>query len=119
LKGKRIVIEQDMGRDIGTTDIVSTGGNDNIYYAQALKSEIFLRFAKNRFPQSSTTLTIVVEKDDDGNYEVSDTWIGAKHPAFPGDELETSDSKTFWQTHALVHDAITIQSKSITKECPY
>ncbi len=119
LRNRRIIFEQDMGRAIGTTDIVPTSDKDTIYYAQALKSEVFSRFAKNRYPQASTTLTVIVERDTKGCYEVRDTWIGANHPAFPGDEHETAESKTYWQTHALVQDSLAIQSKSITKVCPY
>jgi hypothetical protein len=119
LSGKRVVIEKDMGRDIGTTDIVLTNDKDTIYYAQALRSEVFVRFARNRYPQISTKLTVIAKKDTEGNYEVSDTWIGANYPAFPGDEFETADSKEFWETHALVQDALAVQSKTITKVCPY
>jgi hypothetical protein len=119
LRGGRIVIEQNMGRDIGTTDIVSTSDTDTIYYAQPLKSEIYSRFAKSRYPQTSSLLTVVAIKDSDGNYEVTDAWIGSKHPAFPGDEHATEDSKEYWKTHALVQDAQVIQIRSITKTCPY
>lgn len=119
LSGKRIIIEQDMGREIGRTDIVPTSEKDTIYYAQPIKSDVFSRFAKNRFPQVSSILTVVAIQDNDGNYEVSDTWIGANHPAFPGDNFATKESKTFWQSHALVQDALAIQSKTITKTCPY
>jgi len=119
LRGERTVIEQDMGRDIGTTDVISTNDKDTIYYAQPLKSDVYSRFARNRYPQVSSMLTIVVERDPDGNYEVSDTWIGSNHPAFPGDKYETVESKKYWQTHALVQDAQVIQSKSLTKTCPY
>lgn len=119
LDGARVVIEEDIGRNIGTTDIISTKDSDIIYYAQALKSDVFSRFARNRYPQSSSIITLIVVQDDEGNYEVSDIWIGANHPAFPGDEDETVESRAYWQTHALVHDALAIQSKSITKICPY
>src|SRR5579863_1711503 len=96
LKGSRVVIEQDMGRHIGTTDIVQTSFNDAIYYAQPLKSKVFSRFAKNRYPQQSNALTVIVQRDSDGNYEVCDTWIGPSCPAFPGDEYETRESKLYW-----------------------
>jgi hypothetical protein len=119
LHGERIVIEQDMGRNIGTTDVVLTNDKDTIYYAQALKSGVYSRIARNRYPQTSNTLTVIAMRDAEGNYEVSDTWIGDNHPAFPGDELETDESKNYWQTHAIVQDAQTIQSRSITKTCPY
>lgn len=119
LHGRRVIVERDLGRNIGTTDIVSTSDSDNIYYAQPLKSEIYSRFAKNRYAQPSSLLTIIVVRDSDGNYEVTDTWVGANHPAFPGDKYATIDSNDYWKTHALVQDAQIIQSKSITKTWPY
>jgi hypothetical protein len=119
LRGERVVIEQNMGRHIGTTDVVSTSGDDTVYYAQALKSQVFSRFARNRYPQTSTWLTVIAEQDGDGNYEVRDTWIGANYPAFPGDEHESADSKDYWLTHALVPDSFAIQAKTKTKDCPY
>lgn len=119
LRGKRIVIEQDMGRGIGTTDVVSTSDQDTIYYAQAFKTDVYSRFAKNRLPQVSNTLTVIAEQDEDGNYEISDTWVGPNRPAFPGDSHESGDSRVFWESHALVHNAVSIQTKSVTKKCPY
>lgn len=119
LRGERIVIERNMGRDIGTTDVVPTSDKDTIYYARPLKSDVYSRFAKNRHPQTSNTLTVIAQRDSDGNYEVSDTWIGTSRPPFPGDKQETAESRTYWQTHALVQDAHVIQSKTLTKTCPY
>ena len=119
LSGERVVIEQDMGRDIGTTDVVSTTVKDTIYYALPLKSKVFSRFAKNRQPKVSSTLTVVLNRDADSNYEVTNAWIGANYPAFPGDEHATADSREYWKTHAFVQDAQLIQSKSLTKTCPY
>lgn len=108
-----------MGRGIGNSDVVTTSDADTIYYAQPVKSEVYWRFAKNRLPKASNTLTIIIDRDADGNYEVSNTWIGTNHPAFPGDVYESADSKRYWQSHALVQNAEQIQSKSITKICPY
>ena len=119
LRDQRVVIEQDMGRDIGNSDIVATTETDTIYYAQPVKSDVYWRFAKNRLPKTSNTLTVIVMRDSEGNYEVRDAWIGTNHPAFPGDEHESTESKRYWQTHALVQNAELIQSKSITKVCPY
>ncbi|MCW1907710.1 MAG: hypothetical protein KIH63_000015 [Candidatus Saccharibacteria bacterium] len=119
LSGARVVLEQDMGRGIGTTDIVTTSDKDSIYYAKPVKSEIYIRFVKNRGPQPSNTLTVIAELDDDGNYEISNAWIGPKCPAFPGEEQESADSKAYWQSHALAHDTHVVQSRSITKDCPY
>lgn len=119
LSGDRVIVERDMGRTIGSTDIVKTSEKDTIYYAQPIKTKVFSRFAKNRYPESSQVLTIVVMQDGNGDYEVKDTWIGSASPPFPGDEHETNDSKIYWQTHALVHEARVVQSKTITRDCPY
>ncbi len=119
LSGPEIVVEHDMGRIIGNTDIVATNEKDTIFYAQPNKKTVFSRFAKNRYPSPSPKLTIILKQDSDGNYEISDTWIGPSSPPFPGDEKATPVSKQYWLTHALVADAQMIQSKSITKICPY
>jgi hypothetical protein len=119
ISGPKVVIERNMGRNIGTTDIVETSDTDTIYYAQPIKTATFSRFARNRYPQLSKILTVIMVRDSDGNYEVQDTWIGPSRPPFPGDEHEAANSKVYWQTHALVQDAQAIQSKSITKTCPY
>lgn len=119
LNASRLTIEHDMGRVIGNTDIVETTEKDTVFYAQPNKKDVFSRYAKNRYPSPSRKLTIILEKDTDGDYEVSDTWIGPSSPPFPGDEKATAKSKPYWQTHALVQDAHAVQSKTITKICPY
>ena len=119
LASSRITIEHDMGRVIGNTDIIETTEKDTIFYAQPNKKDVFSRFAKNRYPTPSRKLTILLEKDSDGHYEVADTWIGPYTPPFPGDKKATTKSKTYWQTHALVQDAQIVQAKTITKDCPY
>ena len=118
-KDQSILIEHDMGRVIGNTDIVETSEKDTIFYAQPNKKSVYSRYAKNRYPSPSPKLCIVLEKDEDGNYELSDTWIGPFSPPFPGDAKETVKSKPYWETHALVQDAQMVQSKTITKDCPY
>jgi hypothetical protein len=119
LTNPRVAIEHDMGRVIGNTDIVETTEKDTIFYAQPAKKSVFSRYARNRYPAPSRQLTILLQQDEDGNYEVHDTWVGPCSPPFPGDERETAKSKTYWETHALVQDAQAVQSKTITKVCPY
>lgn len=119
LTDSQVSIEREMGRVIGNTDIVETTEKDTIYYAQPNKKKVFSRYAKNRYPLPSSTLTIILAQDMDGNYEVHDTWIGPYIPPFPGDENETAKSRSYWETHALVQDAQAVQTKTITKICPY
>lgn len=119
LRGPRPIIEGDMGRVIGNTDIIETTEKDSIFYARPTKKSIFSRYAKNRHPSPSRTLTVILERDLDGNYELLDTWIGSYSPPFPGGEDETAKSKSYWQHHALVQDAQSIQLKTVTRDCPY
>ncbi|MEO8863096.1 MAG: hypothetical protein ABI354_02120 [Candidatus Saccharimonadales bacterium] len=119
LKGEYISIEHDMGRTIGNTDIVETSEKDTIFYALPYKKDVFSRFAKNRYPIPSHKLSLVLHRDGDGSYELHDTWIGPCTPPFPGAENEKDNSKEYWENHAYVQDAQAIQSKTITKTCPY
>lgn len=119
LTDSQVAMEQDMGRVIGNTDIVETSEKDTIFYAQPTKKNVFSRYAKNRFPLPSQKLTIILERDMEGDYEIADTWIGPCSPPFPGDQKETADSKSYWETHALVQDAQTVQTRTITRDCPY
>jgi len=119
LKGPEVTIEQDMDRLIGNTNIVETSDKDTIFYAQAHKKANFSRYVKNRYLAPSRYITVLLERDDKGDYEVKDVWIGQFAPPFPGDEQETDLSKSYWENHALVMDTNDIQSKTITKICPY
>ncbi|HVC35885.1 MAG TPA: hypothetical protein VNE40_00355 [Candidatus Dormibacteraeota bacterium] len=119
LSGSRVSIERDMGRVIGNTDIVETSEKDSIFYAQPYKMNVFSRYVKNRFSPPSHKLTLIIQQDNEGNYELTDTWIGPCSPPFPGDIKETTKSKLYWASHALVSDAQIVQAKTITKVCPY
>lgn len=119
LSASQIFVERDMGRIIGNTDIVDTTDKDTIFYAQPNKKQIYSRYAKNRYPAPCKMLTIILQKDENGDYEVTDTWIGPHSPPFPGDEHATVKSKPYWENHALVYNTDAIQSKTITKDCPY
>jgi hypothetical protein len=119
LSGPEVIIEQNMGRVIGNTEIVPTSEKDTIFYAQPFKKKVFSRYVKNRSMSPSTQLTIVIIKDEVGDYEITNAWIGPSSPPFPGDERATTTSRTYWETHALVADSQIIQSKTITKVCPY
>jgi hypothetical protein len=119
ITGEELKFEQDMGRSVGHESIVETSDNDTIVYAQKLKDPMFTRFVKNGKPNPTQYITIVLRKDDDDAYELIDTWIGRLSPPRPGSRHESADSKTYWANHAYVLDGEPVQSKTITKECPY
>jgi hypothetical protein len=119
LTGPILSLEHDMGRIIGSSDIVETSEKDTIFYAQPYKKDVFSRYVKNRSMSPSKSLTTILEQDTEGHYELVDTWVGSYSPPFPGDEKATADSKNYWENHALIIDTQIVQSKSITKTCPY
>jgi hypothetical protein len=119
ITGKELQFDQDMGRAVGHESIVETSEGDTIIYAQKLKDPTYTRFVKNGKPKPTQHVTLILRKDTDDEYELVDTWIGRLSPPRPGSQHENTDSKVYWATHAYVLDGEPVQSKSITKDCPY
>ncbi|HEU4914005.1 MAG TPA: hypothetical protein VFT16_01175 [Candidatus Saccharimonadales bacterium] len=118
-KGQHSVIEFDFGRIIGSCDIVSTGAKDHIMYAKPINRDTFYRFVRRRQPEQTACITIVVRKDDEGDFELLDTWFGKDMPGMPGASNENDESKEFWQHHAIVLEGHPVQSKTLTLTCPF
>lgn len=114
-----IHLEKDMGRTVGNTSLVETTDKDAILYARRLHDEAYTRFVKNGTLKPSNYLSITLERDDDGSYQLQDLWIGRLNPPKPGSDHETAGSKPFWLTHAFVFEGQAIQTRSITRVCPY
>jgi hypothetical protein len=118
-RGPSITLECDLGRPIGYSFIVATSGTDTIFYAQTLHDDVYTRFVKNGKPLASRYLTIVLERNEAGTYDLQDTWIGRLMPPRPGSPGETAESKTYWENHARILDDESLQVRTITKLCPY
>ena len=119
LTGPKVRMEHDMGRDIGYDFVAETSETDVIFYAQGLREDTFTRFVKNGKPQATHYLTVILLKDESGEYELRATWIGRLSPPTPGSNDETSESKTFWGNHAQIFDRQPVQLRTVTKVCPY
>lgn len=111
-------IEHDMGRPIGYNYVVETTDSDTIIYAQLVRTNLYTRFVKNGKPKATSYLSMSLQRDDD-SYELQDIWIGRLSPPRPGSERETAESRPYWARHAFVLDTQPVQSRTITKECPY
>jgi hypothetical protein len=111
--------EYDFGRPIGNTDIITTTEKDSIVYAKQPKQDVYTRFVRRRLPTPSNHITIILRKDSAGDYELQDAWIGRLAPPRPGSSNETSQSRDFWATHAVILEGQNIQARTLTKECPY
>lgn len=97
-----VYVDKDLGRIIGVSDLVATTEKDEIVYAKRLNRTNYTRFAMNRKPEPTQSVTVVLRKDSEGSYELWSAWIGSVTPQFPGDPLETPESRSFWRRHALV-----------------
>jgi hypothetical protein len=120
LRDPQVSIEFDMGRPIGYNFVVSTSDKDSIFYAQLLRDDTYSRFVKNGKPLATQYLTLILARhDDDTAYELLDIWVGRLNPPRPGSVNETANSRPYWETHAIVLDKQPLQSRTITKVCPY
>jgi len=114
-----IAVAMDMGRAIGNTHVVTTGEKDSIFYAHPPKKATNLRFVKNRSLESSPELSLILERDGDGDYEIVNAWIGPLYPPFPDAEDATDESKAYWQTHAFTAGSEPIDLQTVTTRRPY
>ena len=119
LAGCDVCLTRDIGRVIGNTNIVATKDSDQIFYAQQPKGNNVLRFVKKRSMEPSSELSLILQVDAEGNYEVTDAWIGPACPPFPGTNGATIASKAYWQDHALTAGSEPISLQSVTSVCPY
>lgn len=110
----------DMGRIVGTADLVEVKPGDKLVYAKRLNRDSYSVFNLSKSPQPSSLVTTAYEAHADGSWELVSTWIGpSDSPSFPGTARETPDSKEFWASHALAWGTQEIQPTSQTDTCPW
>lgn len=115
-----LVAEAAFGRIIGHTACLPTGQEDEILYAQRPKRFGLSRFVKNRTPEPSEAVTVILKKDDNEDYYILITaFIGTPAPPEPWDRNATPQSVPFWSTHALVWGQEPIVPGTETSRCPW
>ncbi len=120
LTDKTVSIEQDMGRTIGYDYVVETTDTNVVFYAQLTREDIYTRFVKNGDPLPTRHLTIVLDYNQtDKQYNLNDIWIGRLRPPRPGSVQATTEGNLFWEKHAFVFENQPLQSRTLTKTCPY
>lgn len=108
----QIVVERDLGRIVGTTNLIETTDNDDIIYAKRIGRDAYSRFAKNRKPIPSSSIVVVLRKGDSGYY----LWTAMCAKLLPK-EAWTVDSQ-FDKTHAMAFDETLVQLDTVTKSRP-
>lgn len=119
IRGSKLSLEQDMGRDIGYSFVVETTETDVVFYAQLVHDDTYTRFVKNGKPLSTQHITLNLQRNTDKSYELHDAWIGHTVPPRPGSTDETASSKGYWANHAVIPNNQALQPRTITKVCPY
>lgn len=118
IEGDLVRIDQDMGEEVGTTDLVETGEGDNIVYAMRPLRSTYSRFVKNKQPLPTSWVTIDVRKKGD-KYYLHTAFVGRLTPSFPGGDYLSEQSKAFWSNHALVWGNQEVVPGTETTECPW
>lgn len=116
---QEVYVDHDMGRVVGSSDLVETDDTDEIVYAKRFNRDTYTRFVKGRDPVPTSYITVTLTLDGDGNYELTSAWIGQICPLFPDRPGATPESKPFWAKHALVWGNQTIQEGTETEVCPW
>ena len=109
LNKKQVVAERNLGRIVGTTNLIETTDNDEIVYAKRIGRDSYSRFAKNREPVSCRSIVVVLRKGDVGYY----LWTAMCAKLLPK-EAWIEDS-TFNKTHAMAFDENLVQLDTVTK----
>jgi hypothetical protein len=87
---------------IGTTGCVVTNEDDDIIFAQRVgRKGGYTRFVKNRNPEPTSSITVVLKKINEG-YLLLTAYIGEKAEPEPWDYHADEKSLPYWKTHALI-----------------
>lgn len=90
---------------IGKTVLVRTKRDDEIVYAKRPGRAGPTRFVRDRAPEPSSQVTVVLAREHDDTYHCLSAWIGRPSEPEPWDERATERSREFWAEHALIWGA--------------
>lgn len=108
----QIVVERDLGRTVGTTNLVETTDGDEIVYAKRIGRNAYSRFVKNKKPIPCSSIVIVLRKGEFGYY----LWTAMCAKLLPKEAW--IDGSLFNQTHAMAYDESLVQLSTVTESRP-
>lgn len=109
---RQVVVERDLGRIVGTTNLVETTSKDDIIYAKRIGRESYSRFARNRDPIQCRSIVVVLRKGDSGYY----LWTAMCAKLLPKDAW--IEGYLFNRTHAMAFNENLVQLDTVTKSRP-
>jgi hypothetical protein len=120
LEDERLMLDADMGRIIGTTDLVVNEPGDEMIYAIRRNRDVYTAFNKTQKPTPTSIVALCLERRDETSYELLSAWTGTVNsPPFPGDPNATPKSKKYWTKHSLVWGNQEILPGTETAVCPW
>ena len=116
--------EIDMGRIVGTSDVVDVDDSDEVVYGirRNRDREGHAPFVKGRTGDPCPYVALHLVPQADGSYILSSTWIGTfsgDDEPFPNAPEATERSKDFWNKRAFVYGSQEIQPGTETAVRPW
>lgn len=120
-QGRQFLIEEvGFGQPVGETICVVTGRDDQIVYAKRPKRFGHSRFVKNRKPEPCSAVTVILKRDDrDPYYVLITAFVGNRPEPEPWDRNANGNSRTFWESRALIWGCEETLPGTETTECPW
>lgn len=107
LTGQTVAQHIDMGRVVGTSDVVAVSETDEIVYGvrKNRDDDGLVPFTKTREPEPCRYVAVQLVPQDDGTYELASAWIGTfddDDEPFPQSPNATERSILYWRHWAFV-----------------
>ena len=124
LNGQETAQHYDMGRVVGTCDVVDVGSADEIVYGVRKNREDDgpVPFTKSRKGEPCRYVAVHLVPKSDDVYILSSAWVGPftdDDEPFPLSKDATDRSKDFWNKHAFVYGSQEIIAGTETKKKPW
>ncbi len=116
------IMQIDMHRPIGVTDVVAISNTDEIVYAmrKLREDQGWVPFTKSQSSQPCSLLSLHLKQRSDGSYELASVWIGElDSPPFPQMQGATAESVPYWRKHAFAWGSQQIICGSERTDCPW
>ena len=112
----------DMGRNVGSCDVIGVTDTDKIVYG--IRKNRFddglVPFVKNREGDSSSYVSIYLMPKGDETYELGSAWIGTfDDEPFPLSKLANDKSKEYWNKNAFAYGSQEIEPGTESNICPW
>jgi hypothetical protein len=115
-------VEMDMGRVVGTMDVVDVTSADTLVYAMRSQREDqgWVPFTRYHKAKPCSLVSLYLKNIGDDTYELASAWIGEfDSPPFPQMAEATSESIPYWHTHAFVWGSQQIIPGTERPDCPW